>query len=146
MQVFIRTDSIGKIVKDLGVNKTGNVQMFVTSEISRLMEQYMPFVTGAFIKGKRISNPTTIDVVGPQAGYLYYGNKMVNAKTGKGPMLIPDVGFRYKSGTVLKPTNIPLNYDKTKNPKAGPYWDKRMMAEKESMIVRETERYVEAMR
>ncbi len=36
------------------------------------------------------------------ARYLYFGNKMVDAETGKGPALIEDVGYRYRKGATLK--------------------------------------------
>lgn len=36
------------------------------------------------------------------ARYLYFGNKMVDADTGKGPALIKDVGYRYRKGATLK--------------------------------------------
>lgn len=36
------------------------------------------------------------------ARYLYFGNKMVDADTGKGPALIEDVGYRYRKGATLK--------------------------------------------
>ena len=36
------------------------------------------------------------------ARYLYFGNKMVDSETGKGPTLIEDVGYRYRKGSTLK--------------------------------------------
>lgn len=36
------------------------------------------------------------------ARYLYFGNKMVDSETGKGPALIEDVGYRYRKGSTLK--------------------------------------------
>lgn len=36
------------------------------------------------------------------ARYLYFGNKMVDSETGKGPALIEDVGYRYRKGATLK--------------------------------------------
>ncbi len=36
------------------------------------------------------------------ARYLYMGIKMVDRETGKGPALIPDVGFRFRKGAKLK--------------------------------------------
>lgn len=140
MQVFVQIDPVAKITQDLGINKAGKVQYFVTNEINRYMEEYMPFLTGAFIKGKYIANPTTIEVVGAQAGYLYFGNKMRD-EHGRGPFKNKDGEWRYRIGSHLHAIDEPLNYTKTKNPKAGPYWDKRMMAEKQNTIVRETERY-----
>lgn len=36
------------------------------------------------------------------ARYLYHGLKMVDKYTGKGPALIPKVGYRFRRGTKLK--------------------------------------------
>ena len=36
--------------------------------------------------------------------YLFYGKVMVNSKTGKGPALIPGVGYRFPKDSTLMPT------------------------------------------
>ena len=107
------------------------------------MTRYMPFRTGALAtKLKYVASPTEIVVLAPYAKYQYYGVAMVNAKTGKGPINIPGVGLRYKKGTVLKPTSRPLNYDRGKNPLAGPYWDRAMIAAEGSAMTAEMQRYI----
>ena len=67
---------------------------------------------------------------------------MVNSATGKGPAFIPGVGYRYRKGTVLKATERDLNYDLTKHPKAGPFWDRRMMASEAAQIAHDIQVYV----
>lgn len=142
-RIKVEMKPVNTILTRLGVNKTGNVQKFVTSTINRRITRYMPFRTGVLAtKSKYIKSPTEIEVLGPYARMQYYGKAMVNAKTGKGPMLIPDVGYRYKKGTVLKATDRDLKYDKTKNPQAGPFWDKRLMAAEGRQIVAEVQEYV----
>lgn len=147
MEVHIKMKAISKILRDHGVTPTGEVQKFLTLTISRRIGRYMPHVSGFLeTKEKRITGPTRIEVVGPEVKYLYYGKKMVNAQTGKGPAYIPDVGYRYRKGTKLKPTDTPLEYTKTFNPNAGPFWDRRMMAEEADEIGEEVSAYANGSR
>lgn len=146
MSTKIRLDMkpINTILTRLGINKTGDVQLKVTNIINHRITQYMPYRTGVLAtKSKYIKSATEIEVVGKAATYLYYGKVMVNAKTGKGPMNIPGVGLRYKKGTILKATDRDLQYDKTKNPQAGPYWDRRMMDAEGAQIVKELQTYID---
>lgn len=134
---------VNTILTRLGVNPDGDVQAFITNTINRRITAYMPFRTGYLAtKSKFVKSPTEIEVVAPYARYQYYGVKMVNSATGKGPALIPGVGFRYRSGTVLKVTDKPLKYDTSKNPKAGPLWDRRLMAAEGKQIAAEVQAYV----
>ena len=145
MSTKIRVDMkpIATILTRIGVNKTGDVQMQLTRIINKRITRYMPFRSGALAtKLKYIKSPTEIEVIAPYARYQYYGKVMVNSKTGKGPALIPGVGFRYRKGTTLKVTNRDLKYDTTKNPRAGPFWDKRMMAAEKGAIVSDIQAYV----
>lgn len=130
------------ILHHLGVDRTGRIQMFVTNEVNRRITKYMPFRSGALAtKLKHVASPTTIEVLAPYARYQYEGKRMVNAKTGNGPALIPGVGYRYRLGTVLKPTEDPLKYDTAKNPLAGPHWDRRMMAAEGKQIAATVQRF-----
>ena len=63
----------------------------------------MSLANRAYVKGTYIIYP------GPYARYLHEGVAMVNAATGKGPMYIKDVGYRWPKGATLRPTNRPLN-------------------------------------
>lgn len=134
---------VNTILVRLGVDKTGDVQKQVTMIINKRITRYMPFRTGALsTKLKYVKSPTEIEVAAPYARVMYYGKVMVNSKTGKGPALIPGVGYRYKKGTVLKATDRDLIYDTTKNPQAGPLWDRRMMASEKDAIVSDIQAYV----
>ena len=143
-RIKVEMKPVNRIVAHLGVGKDGDVQRFVTSEINKRITRYMPFRSGALsTKLKFMVSPTQIQVIAPYARYQYYGRVMVNAKTGKGPMNIPGVGLRYRTGTVLKATEQPLTYDRTKNPNAGPYWDRRMMAAEQKQIAASVQDYVD---
>ena len=142
-KIRVEMKPIATILTRLGVNKTGDVQMQLTRIINKRITRYMPFRSGALAtKLKYIKSPTEIVVNAPYARYQYYGKAMVNSKTGKGPALIPGVGFRYRKGTTLKVTDRDLEYDTTKNPRAGPFWDKRMMAAEKGAIVSDIQAYV----
>ena len=68
---------------------------------------------------------------------------MVNAATGKGPACIPNVGYRYPRGAQLKATSRPLTYTKTdKNPDAGPFWGRKLMAEEGDAMLADLKNYV----
>lgn len=142
-KIRVEMKPIATILTRLGVNKTGDVQMQLTRIINKRITRYMPFRSGALAtKLKYIKSPTEIVVNAPYARYQYYGKAMVNSKTGKGPALIPGVGFRYRKGTTLKVADRDLEYDTKKNPQAGPFWDKRMMAAEKGAIVSDIQAYV----
>ena len=145
MSTRIKVDMkpVGTILTRIGVDKNGDVQMQVTRIINNRITKYMPFRSGALAtKSKHIKSPTEIEVAAPYALYMYYGKVMVNSETGKGPAFIPGVGYRYRKGTVLKATERDLNYDLTKHPKAGPFWDRRMMASEAAQIAHDIQVYV----
>lgn len=154
-RIRVEMKPVNTIVARLGVNKTGDVQRFVTNEINRRLPRYMPFRTGNLatktkfvgeqvhlVNKRRVISPTEIYIGGPYARYQYYGKVMVNAETGKGPMNIPGVGLRYKEGTKLKATDRDLTYDKGKNPAAGPKWDKALMAAEGDAIAADVQAYI----
>ena len=143
--VKVNMKPVSVIVTRLGVGKAGDVQKFVTNTINRRLTRYMPYRTGNLsTKLKFVKSPTEIEVLGPYARYQYYGKVMVNANTGKGPALIPGVGYRYKKGTILKVTDKPLDQEprSTGNDRAGPFWDRRMMAAEKDAIAAEVQAYV----
>lgn len=142
-RIKVEMKPVDTILTRLGVDKNGDVQMQVTRIINNRITKYMPFRTGVLsTKSKRIKSPTEIEVAAPYALYMYYEKVMVNSKTGKGPAFIPGVGYRYRKGTVLKATERDLNYDLTKHPKAGPFWDRRMMASEAAQIAHDIQVYV----
>lgn len=142
-KIKIEMPSVSALCKKKGIDPNGHVQLKFTSVINRRIGEYMPHLTGTLeTKLKYIASPTEIVVNAPYARYQYYGVKMVDSVTGKGPAKIPNVGYRFRKGATLRPTNIPLNYTKTFNPKAGPYWDRRLMAEETDDIENEMQNYL----
>ena len=146
MKVRIFLPTANKLIRDKGLDKDGHVQMFHTQNVLRRIKRYMPFQSGATYKitviQTDIRKPEIVTDT-PYAEYLFEGKKMVNAKTGKGPALIPGVGYRYKKGTTLKRTESPLSYTKTKNPKAGPHWDRTLVACEGRALTADLQRYID---
>ena len=146
MIVRITIPDAESVAAQLGVNAQGSAQLFHTQNVLRHMLPYMPMETGMFAtKLTAVTSRTTITAHGPYARYLYYGNRMVNSKTGKGPAYIPGVGYRWPKGATLVPTSQPLNYTKTFHPLAGPFWDRRMIDAEGDVIAQELRDYVRSM-
>ena len=138
MPTYIKIDtrSVEALVRRLGSQQLAQqAQIAMTREIDKRIGRYMAYRTGVMSgKAKRMISPSQILVDTPYARYQYYGNVMVNSKTGKGPRLIPGIGFRWPKGAILKVTGRPLRYDTSKNEKAGPYWDKALMSNESADI------------
>ena len=143
--VELSMKELNGLLKDKGLDKAGDVQQFHTQNVLRRIKKYMPFRTGATYKITAIQTdirkPEIVTDV-PYGKYLFYGRVMVDAKTGKGPVLIPGVGFRHRKGAVLKPTDKPLDYTKTKNPQAGPFWDRTLSAAEGKAMAADLQRYL----
>jgi hypothetical protein len=116
-----------QIIKEHGLDKNGNVQRFHTQNAIRRIQKYMPNRTGMTIDLMVAQSPideplVRIDV--PYARYLYYGKVMV----GPAPKTV---------------TNIDLHYTTTKNPQAGPYWDRRLLASEKEAMRQDLQNYVD---
>ncbi len=125
-KVYLKLKPINKILKDKGLDANGSAQAFHTNNVMRRIIKYMPYRTGATIKvmiaQTNIRKPyLVLDV--PFGKYLYHGKKMV----GPPPKTV---------------TDTPLNYTKTKNPLAGPYWDRRLSAAEGKIMARELQKYI----
>lgn len=141
-RIRVEMKPVNTIVARLGVNKTGDVQRFVTESINRRMTRYMPFRSGVMAtKDKHIKSPTEIEVVSKYAKYQYYGELMVDHITGSA--WSPKYGWKVRTG-------IPLNYHRpgiggengTGNPLACSYYDRALMAAEGDAIAAETQAYI----
>ena len=134
---------VQEMLKKLGLNKDGAAQMELTRSVASRIGRYMPRRTGDLTDHKiHIVSPRSIWIDGPYARYLYFGKVMINAKTGKGPRKIPGIGLRWPEYAKLKETSRPLQYDKSKHPQAGPYWDRRLVAAERDAIVADVQDYI----
>ncbi len=145
MNVKIYLPTAQKLVQSKGLGNNGAVQMFHTQNVLRRIKRYMPFRTGATYKITMIQTdirkPEIVTDV-PYARYLYYGKAMVDSVTGKGPVFIKGVGYRYRKGATLRPTERNLVYTKTKNPDAGPYWDRTLVAREGAALTADLQRFL----
>ncbi|MEG0854574.1 MAG: minor capsid protein [Angelakisella sp.] len=119
-------NDINKILRDKGLDSNGKVQSFHTNNVLRRIIKFMPFDTGATIKmtiAQTNINKPEIVTDAPYAKYLFHGKVMV----GEAPKQL---------------TDIPLTYSHHKNPQAGPYWDRRLVAAEDQVIAAELQRYI----
>ena len=106
-----------------GFGPDGHVQKFHTANVNRRIGKFMPHLTGALETKLKIVQGTKIIVLGPYAKYQYHGKVMV----GPAPKVLTDQD---------------LEYTKTFNPQAGPYWDRALVAAEGDALVADTQRYI----
>lgn len=115
------------IVTRLGLGRSGDVQRFVTSAINRRITRYMPYRSSALsTKLKLIKSHTEIEVLGPYARYQYYGKVMA----GPAPRVVTGKDLDYTQS-------------RTHNPRAGPFWDRALMAAEGKALQADLQRYVD---
>lgn len=126
MKVKLVMHPANRIIKDKGLDPSGDVQRFHTQNVLRRIQRYMPYRTGATIKimiaQTDVSRPEIILDV-PYGKYLFYGKAM----EGKPPKSV---------------TDRDLHYTKTKNPKAGPRWDRALSAAEGGQMADDLQRYI----
>lgn len=118
MKASIKLNPMPQISKRIGIDRRGHVQKFWTAMVLRRIQRFMPFRTGETIKltiAQTDINTPEIITDTPNGRYLFYGV----SKTGK-----------------------PLNYTKTKNPDAGPFWDRALKAAEMSAMISELQAYI----
>ncbi len=125
-RVKVNMKPVKAILKAKGLTVEGDVQRFHTANVLRRIVKFMPYRTGALIKQTQISSPISepqILVPGPTAKYLYYGKVMVGSPP-------------------KQTTDRDLKYTKTKNPQAGPFWDRALVAAEQRALQADLQRYV----
>lgn len=125
-KISVDMKPVNQILKAKGLTAGGDVQRFHTQNVLRRIQKYMPYRTGATIKAMiaqtDISKPEIVLDV-PHGRYLYHGKAM----EGKAPKTV---------------TDRDLQYTKTKNPQAGPYWDRALVAAEMHAMQADLQRYV----
>lgn len=135
---------VSAIMKHLGVTAHGDVQRFHTANVRRRIQKYMPYRSGATIKLMIVQSPADepfIHVNVPYARMLYYGKVMVDPVTHAAGFLTPN-GWRSRKGVPKVASGRDIEYDKTKNPQAGPSWDRNLMASEGEVMRQELQDYV----
>ena len=98
-----------------------NSQKILLSQVQKDTAPFVPMKTGSLNQRTHIVGDMII-YPGPYARYLYYGKVMVDSVTGKGPFYIPEIGYRFRKGAILKPTGRDLVFDKSAHPLATARW------------------------
>lgn len=135
---------VSHIMKRLGVDARGDVQRFHTANVRRRIQKYMPYRSGATIKLMIVQSPVEepfIHVDVPYARMLYHGKVMVDPKTGAAGFLTAN-GWRSRKGGPKVVSSRPIQYNRTKNPQAGPFWDRRLIAAEGAQMAAELQEYV----
>ena len=73
---------------------------------------------------------------------LYHGKVMVDPQTGAAGFLTAD-GWKSRKGVKKSISNRDIEYTTTKNPEAGPYWDRRTKAADMPAMAREMQAYID---
>ena len=124
LQVKVDLNQLGRLSTSLA-RDADKAERTVTIQAAKDTEPYVPMLTGS-LKNRAVVQGNLIIYPGPYARYLYYGKKMVDARTGKGPMhFIGQNGnevIRFHKGAKLRPTGEDLTYTKTAHPNAQAHW------------------------
>jgi len=115
-----------------------SVRLYAQNAFYRHMQDYIPFEQGA-LQRTVVIDKTGITFTQPYARYVYIGKRMVDASTGRGPHYIPNVGYRYRKGAKLVPTDAPLRYSHEVHPLACDHWGNAAWLAKKDVIAREVE-------
>lgn len=99
-------NDLGDALEQTILRASSKAEETLTQQVARDTEDFVPFLSGS-LANRTIVDGNLIVYPGPYARYLYYGKKMVDAATGKGPMkIIGDDGvpvWRFRKGATLKP-------------------------------------------
>lgn len=145
MKVRMHLPSASKIIRDLGLSGDGRVQMFHTQNVLRRIKKYMPYLSGGLYKltvvQTDIRKPEIVTEA-PQAKYLFKGKVMIDPKINAAGFMTPE-GWRSRKNSIKVLTSRNLKYTKTKNPLAGPRWDRALKANEEAAMVADLQRFID---
>lgn len=122
-------------------------QIWLDQAVLRDSTPYVPFLNGILYKSGETGTTLgegIVQWVAPYARYIYYGNVMVDAVTGKGPMhYIDKFGneiIRFRKGAKLRPTSEKLKISKANHPMAQSFWFEGAKSQNKSIWVRNVRR------
>ena len=144
MKITLQLPSAEQLIKRKGFDSGGHVQQFHTQNVLRRIKRYMPFKTGATYKitvaQTDIRKPEIVTDV-PYGKYLFKGKVMVDPRTGAAGFMTPE-GWRSRKGCKKVLTDRDLQYTRTKNPQAGPHWDRALSANEGKAMAADLQRYI----
>lgn len=141
---YLEMNPVHQILKDKGLDPGGDAQKFHTTNVLKRIKRHMPFVSGMTYKvtvaQTDISKPFIVTDT-PYANYLFKGKVMVDPKTGAAGFMTPE-GWRSRKGIVKVLTGRDLQYNRTKNPNAGPRWDRALVAAEGKAMAADLQRFL----
>ena len=144
MKVKVYPPTSKRVIQRKGLGANGRVQMFHTQNVLKRIKKYMPYRTGATYKitvaQTNIAKPEIVTDV-PYGKYLYYGKVMIDPKLGVAGFMTPE-GWRSRKDCTKVLTDRDLQYTRTKNPRAGAYWDRTLSACEGKAIAADLQRYL----
>ena len=145
MKVRLNLPTAAQLIRDKGLAPDGDVQRFHTQNVLKRIKRYMPYVSGATYKitvAQTDINKPEIVTNTPYARYIFFGKKMIDPKINASGFLTPE-GWRSRRGSVKVLTAENLKYNKTKNPAAGPRWDRALVAAEGKALVADLQSYID---
>ena len=136
---------VNQIVKEKGLDQAGDIQAFHTQNVLRRIKKFMPFLTGLLYKLTVIQTDIRKPLIvteAPQAKYVFYGKVMIDPKINAAGFMTPE-GWRSRRGSVKVLTSRNLNYTKTKNPQAGPRWDRALSIAEGAAMRADLQRFID---
>lgn len=136
MRVKMNLPQAGKVIERLGLDERGDVQRFHTQNVLKRIQKFMPMQSGALAKltvAQTDINRPEIVTRAPQARFLYHGKLMVSDVTGSAWA---------RKGETKHVVDKDLEYDTSKNARAGAYWDRALVAHEGDAMVNDLKNYV----
>lgn len=128
-----------EIAAQLGIAPGGHVQKFYAQRVAAHMRHYLPFRAsnsfGAALDRGIAPDGRSITIDLPYARYLYRGKLMVGERTRSS-------WARADEKKVLAIPEKNLQYTKTHNARAGPYWDRQLIQNDMPSIISELQAYM----
>lgn len=135
----IRFKSVEDMLKDKGLLPGGDIQKFLTNEVIRISDPYVPMDTGILKNQVSVAQDATYyDYISPYARYHWYGKLMVDPITKKGAFFNPNYGFWSRPGVPKELTDKDMNYRGA--PMRGPKWTMRAWADNKNQVISNIER------
>lgn len=144
-EIKVSTKPVEAIMKSHGLTSGGDVQRFHTLNAMRRIVKYMPYRTGATIKLTQAQSPISgnaINTFAPYARFLHEGKLMVDPVTGAAGFMDKDGQWKSRRGVNKVKSDRPITYTTTKNPLAGPFWGRKLMAEEGDAMLQDLKNYV----
>ena len=123
MKAVFNMDDAGTILRKRGLEPNGRIQQMFTARCAAEMDPYVPMRQG-ILKITRIIDADSVTYNTPYARFQYYGKVMVG---------IESRSAYAKPGERKVVTDKDLQYHGA--PMRGPFWDKRMWADKKMKIL-----------